>query len=55
VKAAKGEMSAVSLKVRCDLCSLRIAPYESRIVIREKTYHIRCHAKLNSSHSKPKA
>jgi hypothetical protein len=55
MKAAKGEMSDVSPKVWCDLCSLRIAPYEGRIVIRKKAYHIRCHAKLNSSHSKPKA
>jgi hypothetical protein len=55
MKAAKGEMSDVSPKVWCDLCSLRIAPYEGRIVIRKKAYHIRCHAKLNSSHSKTKA
>jgi hypothetical protein len=32
VKAAKGEMSDVSLKVWCDLCSLRIAPYEARVI-----------------------
>ena len=47
MKPAKAEAPAVSLKVWCDRCSIRIAPSEERIVVRDKTYHAQCYAKLS--------
>ena len=42
------------LKVWCAHCSIRIAPNEEQIVVRDKTYHERCYLKLPAI-AKPKS
>jgi len=45
-KAEKAGIKITELKVWCEHCSIRIAPNEEQIVVREKTYHLRCYLKL---------
>jgi Zn finger protein HypA/HybF involved in hydrogenase expression len=47
MKAAKVvEVAEVPFKIWCERCSIRIAPNEQRIAVRDKTYHVNCHSKL---------
>ena len=54
MKAVKVESPEVQFKVWCERCSIRIAPMEERIAVRDKTYHITCHSKLASDRTKAK-
>lgn len=36
----------VPFKVWCERCSIRIAPNEERVSVRDKMYHATCHSKL---------
>jgi len=53
-KVEKTGIKNTELKVWCEHCSIRIAPNEEQIVVREKTYHERCYLKL-SAIAKPKS
>ena len=44
-KVEKAGITNTELKVWCAHCSIRIAPNEEHIVVREKTYHERCYPK----------
>jgi len=44
MKVARIENAEV--KVWCESCCIRVAPNEERTVVRGKTYHVRCYAKL---------
>ena len=47
MKAAKVvETTEVPFKIWCERCSIRIAPNEERVAVRDKTYHATCHSKL---------
>jgi len=37
--------AAVDFAIWCEHCSIRIAPNEKRIALKNKTYHERCYAK----------
>ena len=53
MKAAKViEVIEVPFKIWCERCSIRIAPNEERVSVRDKTYHANCHSKLTRA---PKA
>jgi hypothetical protein len=54
MKAAKAEIRDIHFKVWCHHCSIRIAPNEERVAVREKTYHAHCYSKLGPIYSKPK-
>lgn len=54
MKIAKAEIPDVNFKVWCDHCSIRIAPNEERIDVREKSYHAHCYSKVAPIHSKRK-
>jgi len=55
VKVAKvSENPEIPFKIWCERCSIRIAPNEERVAVRDKTYHTTCHSKLTSAHSKAK-
>ncbi len=43
------EITEVPFKIWCDRCSIRIAPNEERVTVRDKTYHTHCHSKLAGS------
>jgi hypothetical protein len=45
-KVEKVGINNTDLKVWCAHCSIRIAPNEEQIVVREKTYHERCYPKV---------
>jgi hypothetical protein len=45
-KVEKAGIKNTELKVWCEYCSIRIAPNEEQITVREKTYHVRCYLKL---------
>lgn len=47
MKAAKVEVLD-TFKVWCERCSIRIAPNEERVSVRDKTYHSSCHLKLKT-------
>ena len=36
-------------RIWCEQCSIRIAPHEMKIVAHGKTYHQRCHSKLDQT------
>jgi len=40
------EIAEVPFKIWCERCSIRIAPNEERVAVRDKTYHATCHAKV---------
>jgi len=40
------EIAEVPFKIWCERCSIRIAPNEERVSVRDKTYHASCHSKL---------
>lgn len=42
------ETVEVPFKIWCERCSIRIAPNEERVSVRDKTYHTNCHSKLTS-------
>jgi len=42
------ETSEVPFKIWCERCSIRIAPNEERVAVRDKTYHTNCHSKLTA-------
>jgi len=46
MKEAKSEKPNPELKVWCESCYIRVAPNEERTVVRGKTYHLHCYAKL---------
>jgi hypothetical protein len=47
MKAPKvAERIEVPFKVWCERCSIRIAPNEERVSVRDKMYHATCHSKL---------
>ena len=48
MKAAKAENANSDLRVWCDICSIRVAPSEDRVVVRGKTYHANCYSKLGA-------
>jgi hypothetical protein len=50
LKSGNGVNKVSSFDVWCEHCSIRVAPNEEQIVVRNKTYHQRCYAK-----SKPRA
>lgn len=55
MKVAKvSENPEIPFKIWCERCSIRIAPNEERVAVRDKTYHTTCHSKLTSAHSKAK-
>jgi hypothetical protein len=43
---SKIENANPELKVWCESCCIRVAPNEERTVVRGKTYHLQCYAKL---------
>jgi hypothetical protein len=45
VKNANEAIKARNLGVWCEHCSIRIAPNEERVAVKNKTYHQRCYAK----------
>jgi len=53
-KVEKAEIRNTELKVWCEHCSIRISPNEEQVVVRGKTYHVRCHLKLHTP-AKPKS
>jgi len=53
-KVEKAETRNTELKVWCEHCSIRISPNEEQVVVRGKTYHVRCHLKLHTP-AKPKS
>jgi hypothetical protein len=47
MKAAKiVAIAETPFKIWCERCSIRIAPNEERVAVRDKTYHATCHSKL---------
>jgi hypothetical protein len=47
MKAAKsGATVEAPFKIWCEYCSIRIAPNEERVSLRDKTYHASCHSKV---------
>jgi hypothetical protein len=52
MKVAKVETANAEFRVWCETCCIRIAPNEERTVDSGKTYHSRCHAKLNGKSKK---
>ena len=53
-KVEKARIKNTGLKVWCEHCSIRIAPNEEQIAVREKIYHVRCYLKLPAI-AKPKS
>ena len=53
-KVEKSVIKDTEFKVWCEYCSIRIAPNEEQIVVRDKTYHERCYLKLPAI-AKPKS
>ena len=45
VKVDNEAAKAVNFAIWCEHCSIRIAPNEKRIALKNKTYHERCYAK----------
>ena len=45
VKVDNEAAKAVNFATWCEHCSIRIAPNEERVVVKNKTYHPRCYAK----------
>jgi hypothetical protein len=45
VKIEKEIIKAADFRVWCEHCSIRIAPNEERVAVRDKTYHEHCYAK----------
>jgi len=50
MKVAKIADAKADIKVWCESCCVRVAPNEERTVVRGKTYHVHCYAKI----TKPK-
>ncbi len=48
MKAAK-VVKVEEFRVWCDSCSIRIAPNEERVTVKNKSYHQRCYVKTNRS------
>lgn len=51
MKVAKIKVKVEQFRVWCDSCSIRIAPNEEQVAVKNKTYHQRCYAKTNGSQS----
>lgn len=49
MKVDKINVKVEEFRVWCDSCSIRIAPNEQRVSVKNKTYHQRCYAKRNGS------
>jgi hypothetical protein len=45
VKIDNEAIKAHNFAVWCEHCSIRIAPNEKRVALKNKTYHERCYAK----------
>jgi hypothetical protein len=48
MKVPKVENRKTEPKVWCEICRIRVAPNEKRIVVQGKTYHMHCYSKLDS-------
>ena len=50
-ESVKSDSEAIKLRnfgVWCEHCSIRIAPNEERVAVKNKIYHQRCFAKLKA-------
>jgi hypothetical protein len=45
VKSDTEAIKSLNFLVWCEHCSIRIAPNEERVAVKNKTYHQRCYAK----------
>jgi len=45
VKSDNEAIKSLNFLVWCEHCSIRIAPNEERVAVKNKTYHQRCYAK----------
>jgi hypothetical protein len=49
MKVDKVNVKVAEFRVWCDSCSIRIAPNEEQIAVKNKTYHQRCYEKTSHS------
>jgi hypothetical protein len=45
MKAVKVDVKVAEFRLWCDSCSIRIAPNEEQVTVKNKTYHQRCYVK----------
>jgi hypothetical protein len=49
VKSDNEALKVHNVGVWCEHCSIRIAPNEERVAVKNKTYHQRCYAKVKAA------